>query len=208
MIIRELSKTINSFGLSIMFDGISRTTMMVFTAVALLFIGNHHAFGGEIYDYYVKHPRDKSGGDRKSRSYDEVESTNHGITEIGIERTVCFGVCPSYTFIVKSDGTFRYMGFKFVEREGEFSGTIPLWNFHRLAQFVRDSGYMELEYSYWVAVTDNPTTFTTVVMNGKRKTVSNYANGGPTKLWAIEQLTDDLMAKARWDRSPKTLDKK
>ena len=173
--------------------------------MALLFIGSQHAFGGEIYDYHVNHARDGSG-DQKPGKYDEVESTNHGITEIGIERTGCFGFCPIYTFIVKSDGTFRYMGRKFVEREGAYSGTVSLWHFHRLARFVRDSGYMELEDRYSVWVTDSPTTLTMVVMNGKRKTVSNYANGGPTKLWAIEQLTDDLMAKAHWARSPKTPD--
>lgn len=47
-------------------------------------------------------------------------------------------------------------------------------------------------------VTDNPTTFTMVVMNGKRKTIRNYANSGPTKLWAIEQLIDGLMSKGKW----------
>lgn len=152
-----------------------------------------------------KHPL---GDYRKSRSHDEVESTNHGITQIGIERSACFGTCPIYTFTAKSDGTFHYKGVEHVERKGEFSGTIPFWHFHRLAQFIRDSDYMEFENGYTRMVTDNPTTITTVVMNGKRKTVSNYASAGPTKLWAIEQLIDDLMAKAKWDGSLKTPDKK
>ena len=67
---------------------------------------------------------------------------------------------------------------------------------------------MELEDGYTGLDTDNPTTYTMVVMNGKRKTVSNYANAGPTKLWAIEQLIDDLMAKAKWDGPQKTPAKK
>ncbi len=176
--------------------------------ITVLLTVNFPALGGEISDYHFKHARDKLGDYRKSRSHDEVASTNHGITEIGIERSPCYGTCPIYTFIIKSDGTFRYRGDKYVAREGEFAGTIPVWYFHQLAQFIRDSGYMELEDGYTRMVTDNPTTYTMVVMNGKRKTVSNYANAGPTKLWAIEQLIDDLMSKAKWDGPQKSPDKK
>ena len=168
------------------------------------------AVGGEISDFHFKkNARDTLADGRKSRGHDEVASTNHGITEIGIERSGCFGTCPIYTFIVKSDGTFRYKGTKHVEREGEFAGTIPVWYFHHLAQFIRDSGYTELEDGYRPGGnTDHATVYTMVVMNGKRKTISNYANTGPTKLWAIEQLIDDLMAKAKWDGPQKAPDKK
>jgi len=193
------------------------STKMKTLAIAILVTGILPAFGGEIADYYFKHSRENRkavdvtellAAKHKSRSYNEVESTNHGITEIGIERTGCFGTCPAYTFIVKRDGTFRYQGGKYAERTGEFSGTIPDWNFHRLAQFIRDSGYMELEDGYVCDVTDQPDTFTTVVMNGKRKAIKNYARAGPTKLWAIEQLIDDLMAKAKWSGPKKPADTK
>ena len=176
--------------------------------IAVLLASSFLALAGEISEYHLKNAREKSGDHRKSRSYDEIASTNHGITEIGIERTGCYGICPSYTFIVKSDGTFRYKGFDHVERKGEFSGTISAGYFHQLAQFIRDSSYLQLEDGYTGVETDHPTTYTMVVMNGKRKTVSNYATAGPTKLWAIEQLIDDLMAKAKWDGTQKTPDKK
>ena len=166
------------------------------------------AVGGEIASIHSNEARDKLGLNSKSRSHEEVESTIHGITEIGIERTGCFGTCPAYTFTVKNDGSFRYMGEKFVERTGEFTGSVPVPEFNRLAQFIRDSGYMELEDSYTRSVTDNPTVFTMVVMNGKRRTVRNYANAGPTELWAIEQLIDDLMVKATWADSQNSGKKK
>lgn len=173
-------------------------------------MGSQQAFGGEIYDLH------ELSGDRKSQNVGEVEprilgipeSAKHGITEIGIERTGCFGTCPIYTFIVKSDGTFRYKGFMYVEREGEFTGTIHVGYFHQLARFVKESGYMELKDRYARPVTDNATIYTMVVMNGQRKTVGNYASGGPAKLWAIEQLIDSLMSKAKWDRSQKAPGKK
>jgi hypothetical protein len=164
----------------------------------VLLAGSLIAIGGEISDYHFKHAREKLGDHRNSRSHDEVNSTNHGITEIGIERSGSVWGGPIYTFVARSDGTFRYKGDKDVERTGEISGSIPVWQFHQLAKFIRDSGYMEFEESYTRIVADNRTTYTMVLMNGKRKTVSNYANAGPIKLWAIEELIDELMARAEW----------
>jgi hypothetical protein len=100
--------------------------------------------------------------------------------------------------VVKSDGSFRYSGGKYAERLGEFTGTIREWEFNNLAHFIRDSDYMNLETDYRAGITDSSTTYTTVVMNGKKKVISNYAGAGPTKLWAIEHLIDDLMEKAEW----------
>jgi len=174
----------------------NRDTAEMKRTIGLLLLTGLLARGGELAELHSK--QGQSGGLGKSRSHEEVESTKHGITEIGVERTICFGTCPAYTFIVKSDGTFRYKGEEHAKRKGEFTGRIELWDFHRLAQFIKDSGYMNLENDYFRAVTDNPTTFTTVVLEGRRKIVRNYADAGPTKLWAIEQLIDDLMNKAEW----------
>lgn len=161
------------------------------------------AFAGEIaalYDDYAKaHPDEWKKALIKHYEYGALASTNCGVTEIGIERTVCYGTCPAYAFIAKSDGTFRYIGERHVERNGNYNGTISVWHYNALARYILDSGYMDLESTYKPSVTDNPTVFTTVVVNSKRKTISNYAHGGPSKLWAIEQLIDGLMSGAKWN---------
>ena len=164
------------------------------------------ASAGELADLYHKKVQANLEEWMKQRIQsrrDSVVSTNHGITELGIERTLCFGTCPAYTFIVKSDGTFRYVGEKYAQRQGAFTGTIPTYSFHRLARFIKDSGYMELSDTYDRQITDNPTVFTMVVMDGKQKVVSDYAGAGPSKLWAIEKLIDDLMVEAHWNEPPK-----
>lgn len=216
-----------------MLDAVSHaheSTTMKTLMIAVLFTGSFLSLAGEISDYHLKHTPDNLSVAEVRGPY-EVASTNHGITEIGIERSGCYGDCPIYTFIAKNDGTVRYKGEKYVERTvprtvtgilkhsryngvqyvertGEFTGTIPVWYFHRLAEFIKDLAYTELQDDYTRLVSDNSTTYTMVVMNGKRKTVSNYANAGPTKLWAIEQLIDDLMAETKWDGSQKAPDKK
>lgn len=152
--------------------------------------------GGELMDYHLKTSTNRSSNLSNSPVY--RPPLNQRISEIGIERTGCFGSCPAYTLIVSSNGSFRYKGEKHVERIGEFSGKVSIAQFNQLAQFIMDSDYLGLEDSYHPMITDCPTVFTTVVANGKRKVVSNYANGGPTKLWAIEQLIDHLMLGAEW----------
>jgi hypothetical protein len=173
---------------------------MIRSTILLLLTGSLSASAGEISDFWhvQPHQTDPLAAEQKSRTLTEVESTNHGITEIGIERTGSVRGGPIFTFIVKSDGTFRYMGEKEVERTGEYTGTFPVGHFHQLAQFIRDSGYMGFENEYRREVTDRATTYTMVVMDGQRKVIRNYANTGPTALWAVENLIDDLMAKSTW----------
>jgi hypothetical protein len=171
---------------------------MMRTASVILFLTCWTTFSGELSDYYFKHTTNRLDS---PKIIPLRVATNHSISEIGIERTVCLGGCPAYTFIAKGDGTFRYRGEKHVQRTGEYTGTISVPQFHKLAQFILDSGYLELEDAYSGMITDQPTVYTSVVLSavsGKRKVISNYANTGPTKLWAIEQLIDQLMTTAKW----------
>jgi len=155
------------------------------------------AIGGELEALYLK----QVGNKEHSVTNNPATSGQHGISEIGIEHTPCYGTCPVYTLIIRSDGTVRYNGEKFVERVGKLSGKIEeKWRFDQLAQFIMDSNFMGLADCYTTPITDGPTVYTMVVLNGKRKVVSNYHNTGPSKLWAIEHLIDDLMRQTKWDK--------
>ena len=177
---------------------------LIFTMLVL--VACSYARAGEIADAYFKNVQADTKGWMESRtnalSGTETTSTNHGVTVIGIERTGCFGNCPAYTFIVKNDGTFRYKGRKYAEHQGDFTGTVPVYEFHRLAQFIKDSGYTQLSDTYERPITDHSTVFTMVVMSGRQKIISDYAAAGPPKLWAIERLIDDLLAQATWNELP------
>ena len=124
---------------------------------------------------------------------------NFGITEIGIECTACLGTCPVFTFIAKSDGTVRYVGTRNVDYLGVRTGKIALWRFNWLAKFIWETDYKDFHRAYTIPVTDHPTVYTMVVMNGQRKIVSNYGEAGPATLWAIERLINDLKAHVDWD---------
>jgi hypothetical protein len=155
-----------------------------------------YARGGAIAEAYSKtaHP----DVELTNRAPAAITLTNHGITEIGIERTECYGTCPVYTFVLKSDGTFRYKGEKFIERQGEFTGTVSVHEFNRLAQYIKDSGYLDLRDGYGELGDDGETVYTTLVLKGRRKVVMDHSYAGPPKLWAIENLIDHILVNATW----------
>lgn len=157
--------------------------------------------GGEIAELHKRFVRIKEADTRKQlERFQALDAPRHGVTEIGLERTACHGTCPVYTVVLKSDGTFRYLGEENVLRKGKHSGRISTYQFNRLAEFVIESGYLDMQSDYDLpSVLDFPSTFTTAVVNGKRKLVRNYGDLGPVKLWALQQSIDSLLTEAEWD---------
>lgn len=123
--------------------------------------------------------------------------TSQAVEEVGIERNFGFGN-PIYTFIVKSDGSFRYEGKDGVERKGRFSGTVPRASFDAVAKLIREADYMGLQDSYKSEAMDVTPVYTTVVLGGRRHVVENSGTG-PAKLRTIQRLIDALLAQAIWD---------
>src|SRR5262249_17803646 len=132
----------------------------------------------------------------------DLAFTNN-LIEIGIEHTARFGSCPIYTFIIRSDGTCRYNGEQYTKLLGRLTGKVPISDFNRLVDAIKSCGYAKLRDYYSAEVTDLPTVFTMVAVNGKRKIIRDYVSG-PEELQSFERLIDGLMAKVRWDK-PQTV---
>ena len=103
-----------------------------------------------------------------------------------------------YKVTLRRDGTATYVGRRFVERLGTYKGQIH--GFERLAQLAEARGYFNLNNRYTVRATDLPSTVTSVVRNGRRKTVTNYGDSGPVELWGIETAIDGLVANTKWEK--------
>jgi hypothetical protein len=172
-------------------------TITLLVAVCFSASGADIAVWGEIGEAYSKisHP----DVDLTHQAPAPITLTNHGVTQIGIERSACYGTCPVYTFVLNRDGTFRYKGEAFVERMGMFTGSVSVYEFNRLAQYMKDFGFMELRDGYGAPGDDGDTVFTMVVMNGTRKVVMDHSGFGPSKLWAMEQLIDHILLYAKWN---------
>lgn len=127
------------------------------------------------------------------------DRSQHGIDEIGLERTRCLTNCPAYTVIIKADGTFRYTGDYGVERMGEHTGTVSVGELNQVMSFIAESLFPGFEDTYSANFLDAPTTYVMVKTGNETKVIENYGNTGPATLWAIEQLIDNLLETAEWD---------
>lgn len=172
-------------------------TMLVVAAGAALLAGEIE----QLHQKFVR-PRERDQAKQAER-FERLNEPRHGVTEIGLERTACYGACPEYWVVIKSDGTFRYEGKKNVPRTGKKTGRVQDWKFNQLAEFLLESGYMDLEPTYEANITDLPSTYTTAVVGGKRKVIKNYGDLGPVRLWAIQQAIDSLLIDAEWDGEAK-----
>jgi Domain of unknown function (DUF6438) len=128
-----------------------------------------------------------------------VDRSNHGIDEIGLERTRCLSNCPAYTVMISADGTFRYTGEYGVEHLGDHTGKVSVGQLNQVMSFINEAGFTEFETSYSAAFLDAPTSYVMVKKGRDTKVIENYANSGPATLWAIEQLIDDLLGTAEWN---------
>ena len=123
-----------------------------------------------------------------------------GITEIAIERTPCYGFCPTYTLWLRADGSVEYQGQANVPRVGHHRGRLePQW-FQELALLALDIGLFDMAEEYACLVTDNPSVYVSVTRNGVRKTIRHYAvfHAGPPRLRVFEDVVDQYSAHIEW----------
>lgn len=112
--------------------------------------------------------------------------------EITLERTPCYGTCPVYSIIIHGDGTVIYEGKQFVRIEGTRVYTIPKENVEELVGMFYEINYFSLNDRYDASVTDLPTVITSIKVGNETKTVSNYANAGPSRLHDLELTIDQI----------------
>ena len=125
---------------------------------------------------------------------------------ITLSRTSCFGPCPIYAVSIDAKGAVKYEGKKFVRVTGVQADQIPVSQVAELAATVKRIGFFEMNDEYRVIrnadgtttmVTDQPTTFVTVTMDGRSKRVEDYF-GAPELLHQLERAIDEAARTARW----------
>ena len=130
--------------------------------------------------------------------------------KITLERTECFGFCPSYQLTITADGAVVFNGRRFVKQEGATKkSVITLERLNELmAEFDRVKFFsMEDDYSNDRRVcdeiwTDNPSAITSIRINGKSKTI-NHDHGCrgpkvPKELAKLENKIDEIVNTAQW----------
>ena len=115
---------------------------------------------------------------------------------ITIEKEACFGSCPVYSAQIYTDGTVLYEGKDFVKVTGKKQHKISEEKVKELVKAFEQIKYFSLKDKYesdenGMSVTDQPTTTTTISLNGKQKKVVNYYCA-PKELEELENTIDRI----------------
>jgi hypothetical protein len=128
---------------------------------------------------------------------------------ITLERTVCFGTCPSYQLTIKSDGSLTFEGRRFTKTVGVVRGKISPADFSALVSEFEKLSYFSLPDAYTPGtkecpqrITDLPSANTSIRLNGRGKSVAHYYGcgdqGALAKLTALENKIDEVAGTRKW----------
>ncbi len=132
---------------------------------------------------------------------------------ISLERTGCFGSCPSYVVSLYEDGLVKFEGRDFVARKGVFTKRVLRSAVARVFARAESIRFWELQDKYAVAEevkqggetivrlppTDLPTRYVTVRTATKTKRIEDYW-GAPPELHELEKLIDTTADVSAWVR--------
>jgi hypothetical protein len=130
---------------------------------------------------------------------------------ITLERTPCFGSCPAYRLTIRGDGSVVYTGLSDVAVEGVRIAQISQDRVRELVERFSDVDYFSLSDSYRCPVTDLPSAITSISIDGRSKTVDDYAPGyesegedcaAPEALVRLEEFIDEVTASTQWVEAP------
>jgi hypothetical protein len=132
-------------------------------------------------------------------------------TVITLERTVCYGMCPSYKLTISADGGVVFEGHRFVKQIGTARSSISEVKLRALLDAFEKINFFGLRNRYEReadgcegVVTDHPTAITSITTDGKSKSVRHYYGcRGPEvldSLKELEQAIDDAVNSAQWIR--------
>lgn len=134
-------------------------------------------------------------------------------TVITLERGVCLGACPEYKLTVSADGTVVFEGLYSVKKNGTLKTSISQKKVVQLIAAFEKANYFSLKDEYvskqdgcpdvW---TDQPFVTTSIVMDGKSKSIKHYqgckGNNGspiyPKGLTELENKIDKIVGTKRW----------
>jgi Domain of unknown function (DUF6438)/Ankyrin repeats (3 copies)/Ankyrin repeat len=119
---------------------------------------------------------------------------------IKLERTGCFGTCPSYTVTVTKDGIV-FEGHGYVVAAGKHVASVGADDVRALAQRFIAGDFYSMDAEYVAGVTDSPTYTLSIDIDGRSKTVGDYVGswvGMPEVISDLEEAVDELAGTNRW----------
>ena len=136
-------------------------------------------------------------------SDEEIEQVkkNLPIKSVSIKRSGCYGPCPVYSLTLNLHGTSKYKGIQYVDKKGNYTGKISIWNYGKLCYFIEKIGFKKLASEYSSRATDLPSvTIEVNYKNGNQKKVYDYGNQGPIEFWVLTKAIDGIKNEIDWKK--------
>lgn len=122
---------------------------------------------------------------------------------ISLTREGCFGTCPIYQVTFRrgigiGEGSARYSGEAYVDRQGEHDGGIDLWTYARLCELFDSLEFLDLRASYAAEWTDDETVIVEVSTASGAHQVLDYGHQGPPELVALQLAVEAISERIEW----------
>lgn len=126
---------------------------------------------------------------------------------IALRRGPCFGTCPVYEVVLRSDGTATYEGGDHAPRRGRYEGQVDPGAVWALAERLDRAGFWRLRVDEQLRVMDLPEAVVTARVDDRQHRV--HTNLPPAPLGEVLAAIDSVAAAIHWTeardrRSPVT----
>jgi hypothetical protein len=168
-----------------------KNTYVLLTAVMLAVVLNFAACG------------DSAAGATTGADTTKVDSTPAAPTHdyagavVTLERSTCFGFCPSYTIKIEGNGKVSYEGRENVKVKGAQTAQITPEAVKALVDEFFAIDYFALQDSFDSPITDVAHYVTSLSIDGKVKRVFDR-DGAPKKLQKLEDKIDEAAGSTQW----------
>lgn len=120
---------------------------------------------------------------------------------IVLERSACFGACPSYTVTVNTSEGITFDGRSNVVALGKHTDKADGNQVRKLAKEFITADFYSMNASYRAMVTDNPTYILSISIDGHQKQIEDYVGswvGMPEVISDLEDEVDAFAHTQRW----------
>ena len=142
----------------------------------------------------------------QTTNFSASSNSDLSVVTITMERTGCYGTCPSYVLTINGNGTVQYVGRDNVSVKGTRQGTIKLETLRSLMSEFARAGFLSISNDYSADrckcgyCTDLPAAITKMQVKGTTHSIDHYygCRCAPRSLFALETAIDKSANVEQW----------
>lgn len=125
------------------------------------------------------------------------------LESISVERTLCFGDCPTYIMTLRRDGHASLITHDIQDNQIKYYEA-EIWPelFARATQLAQSAMSSAKKQNYAGPWTDDYSAIMRVQSEGRSWCVSDYGQVAPVQVWALEELLSQFRNQIQWKISP------